>query len=133
MSGHRGGVHHVELWVPDLEAAERSWGWLLGGLGWTPYQRWDRGRSWRCGGSYLVVERSPALTGGAHERTRAGMNHLALHAGSRAQVDRLVADCAAYGWSLLFPDRHPWAGGPAHYAAYLADSQGFEVELVADG
>ena len=36
-----------------------------------------------------------------------------------------------HGWSLLFADRHPGAGGPAHYAAYLEDAQGFEVELVA--
>lgn len=118
--------------MADLAAAERSWGWLLGELAWSPYQRWEHGQSWRCAGTYLVVERSPALAGGVHERTRPGLNHLALHAGSRADVDRLVTGCAAYDWSLLFGDRHPWAGGPEHYAAYLTDSQGFEVELVAD-
>jgi hypothetical protein len=32
---------------------------------------------------------------------------------------------------LLFPDRHPHAGGPDHYAAYLENTDGFEVELVA--
>jgi hypothetical protein len=32
---------------------------------------------------------------------------------------------------LLFPERHPYAGGPDHYAAYLEDAYGFEVELVA--
>jgi catechol 2,3-dioxygenase-like lactoylglutathione lyase family enzyme len=26
-------LHHVELWVPDLAAAEASWGWLFGSLG----------------------------------------------------------------------------------------------------
>jgi hypothetical protein len=31
----------------------------------------------------------------------------------------------------LFPERHPYAGGPDHYAAYLEDADGFEVELVA--
>ncbi|MEV4066827.1 hypothetical protein [Nonomuraea dietziae] len=31
---------------------------------------------------------------------------------------------------LMFADRHPHAGGPAHYAAYLENEQGFEVELV---
>ena len=38
-----------------------------------------------------------------------------------------------HGWSLLFPDRHPFAGGPEHYAAYLKDRHGYEVELVAGG
>jgi hypothetical protein len=53
----RGLLHHVELWVPDLAVAVRSWGWLLGELGWTTYQRWDAGRSWRLAGTY-----PPALT-----------------------------------------------------------------------
>jgi hypothetical protein len=46
-------------------------------------------------------------------------------------VDELVTVAAGYGWSLLFADRHPYAGGPDHYAAYLVDVDGFEVELVA--
>ncbi len=37
-----------------------------------------------------------------------------------------------HGWTLLFPGRHPFAGGPGHYAAYLANTDGFEAELVAD-
>ena len=32
----------------------------------------------------------------------------------------------------LFPERHPHAGGPDHYAAYLANTDGFEAELVSD-
>jgi hypothetical protein len=32
---------------------------------------------------------------------------------------------------LLFPEKHPNAGGSDHYAAYLANTDGFEVELVA--
>jgi hypothetical protein len=48
-----------------------------------------------------------------------------------AAVDRLVEQAPAYGWTLLFADRHPYAGGPEHYAAYLTDDSGYEVELVA--
>ena len=125
------GLHHVELWVPSLERALRSWGWLLPALGWQPYQDWPAGRSWRLGGTYVVVEQSPALTADAHERRRPGLNHLALHAGTRGDVDRLVTAAPAHGWTLLFPERHPYAGGPEHYAAYLEDRDAFEVELVA--
>ncbi|HEY8473956.1 MAG TPA: VOC family protein [Natronosporangium sp.] len=133
MTGARltGGLHHIELWVPDLAASERSWGWLLGELGWAPYQRWPAGRSWRLGDTYLVIEQSPALTADRHDRLAPGLNHLAFHAGGRADVDRLVAAAPAYGWRLLFPDRHPYAGGPDTYAGYLEDGQGYEAELVA--
>jgi RimJ/RimL family protein N-acetyltransferase/catechol 2,3-dioxygenase-like lactoylglutathione lyase family enzyme len=131
LPGHTTGLHHVELWVPDLPATERSWGWLLTELGWTEYQRWPRGVSWRLGRSYLVFEDSPARVGDRHERLRPGLNHLALHAGSRASVDYLAKTAVEHGWRLLFADRHPYAGGPDHYAAYLENADGFEVELVA--
>ncbi|HRW18849.1 MAG TPA: MGMT family protein [Dermatophilaceae bacterium] len=130
-AAYRGGVHHVEIWVADLDAARRSWGWLLGELGWRLGDDWGHGFAYEIGPVYLVVEAGPDVLAGGHERRRAGVNHLAFHAGSREQVDELVVAASAHGWSLLFGDRHPFAGGPEHYAAYLEDDQGFEVELVA--
>lgn len=126
-----GRPHHVELWVPDLAAAERSWGWLLTELGWREFQRWPAGVSWRRAGAYLVVEASPALSAAEHERTRPGLNHLALHVATRAQVDELSTRATDHGWRPLFADHYPHAGGAAHYAAYLENDAGFEVELVA--
>ena len=127
----RGGLHHVELWVPDIARAERDWGWLLGRLGYEPFQDWPAGRSWRLAGTYIVVEQSPAATADRHDRLRPGLNHLAFHAGTKGEVDALAADGPANGWTLMFADRHPYAGGQDHYAAYLANTDGFEVELIA--
>lgn len=126
-----GALHHVELWVPDLDRAVTSWGWLLPALGYRPFQDWPAGRSWRLGHTYLVIEQSPDLHPGPHQRRRAGLNHLAFHVGYRDQVDALVDQAPRHGWRLLFADRHPYAGGQRHYAAYLEDADGFEVELVA--
>lgn len=128
-----GPVHHIELWVPSLERAATSWGWLLQELGYQPFREWPRGRSWSLGSMYVVIEESSAMTSDRHDRTRPGLNHLAFRAGDRARIDALVAAAPAHGWTLLFPDRHPHAGGRDHYAAYLHDTDGFEVELVADG
>lgn len=124
-------LHHVELWVPDLAGAAGPWGWLLAELGWQPFQDWPGGRSWRHGDVYLVLEQSPALSGDVHDRLAPGLNHLAFTAAGPAEVDRLTAAAPAHGWTLLFPDRHPHAGGPATYAAYLEDSWGYEVEIQA--
>jgi hypothetical protein len=33
---------------------------------------------------------------------------------------------------LLFPETHPHADGPSHCAAYLANTDGSDVELAAD-
>ncbi|CAL9398003.1 Tn3 family transposase ISAau4 [Actinosynnema sp. ALI-1.44] len=126
-----GALHHVELWVPDLARAEASIGWLLLELGWAEYQRWSAGVSWRLGPTYVVVEESPALE--RHHRLGTGLNHLAFHVATRSRVDELTAAAPDHGWALMFADRHPYAGGPDHYAAYLANTDGFEVELVASG
>jgi catechol 2,3-dioxygenase-like lactoylglutathione lyase family enzyme len=127
--GRSGFLHHVEIWVPDLARAERSWGWLLTRLGAEPFQSWEHGRSWRRDGAYVVLEQSPALTGDRHDRRSPGLNHLAFWVDD--DLDTLVAEASAHGWTLLFPDRHPLAGGPDHRAAYLEDADGYEVELVS--
>lgn len=127
-----GGIHHVELWVPDIERATREWGWLLRELGYQAYQDWPGGRSWRLDHTYIVIEQSPDILDTAHCRLRPGLNHLAFHAGDRIAVDRLTAHACANGWILLFADKHPHAGGPGTYAAYLENTDGYEVELVAN-
>jgi catechol 2,3-dioxygenase-like lactoylglutathione lyase family enzyme len=126
-----GSLHHVELWVPDLERAVRQWGWLLTELGFRPFQNWPAGRSWALGTTYLVLEQSPDLTAAVHERQRPGLNHLAFYAGDHGRVDHLVETGQSHGWLPLFEDRYPHAGGPAHYAGYLVNADGYEVELVA--
>jgi len=126
-----GTLHHIELWVPDLSRAEQTWGWLLGALGYQPFQQWAEGVSWRCGDMYIVLEQSPARSAFRHDRYRPGLNHLAFHVTDRGTVDRMVGEALLHGWRLLFADRHPYAGGDQHYAAYLEDRDGYEVELVA--
>lgn len=37
------GLHHVEVWVADLDGARREWGWLLERLGWSHGDSWDEG------------------------------------------------------------------------------------------
>lgn len=126
-----GTLHHVELWVPNLDRAVVSFGWLLSALGYEPFQDWPGGKSWRCGPTYIVLEQSPARIATRHDRHRPGLNHLAFHVESRARTDELSVDAGQHGWRMLFADQYPFAGGTGHYAAYLENIDGFEVELVA--
>ena len=51
---------------------------------------------------------------------------------SRGDVDTITDAAVGHGWTLLFSDKHPYAAGPDQYASYMENSDGFEVELVAD-
>ena len=127
-----GRIHHTEIWVRDFPAAEASLGWMLERLGYQRADSWNSGAKWQGADGYVVIEAGPDVLDAAHERRRPGVNHLAFAAGKRANVDLLVRRAASHGWTLLFADRHPHAGGQNHYAAYLENAEGFEVELVAD-
>jgi catechol 2,3-dioxygenase-like lactoylglutathione lyase family enzyme len=124
-------IHHLQLWVPDLGRAEASWGWLLGELGYQLERRWDTGGVWRMGATGIVIEASPDMVPGMlHSRLRPGMNHVAFHVGSPAEVARLLVESTDHGWLPLGDDpRHPL--GAHQSVGYLEDRDGFEVELIA--
>ena len=73
-------LHHLTLWVPDLERAEPSWRWLLGELGYSLDRSLERVLLFRHeSGFAFVLEQSADMV--------PGMLHSRLHRG-RAQVAR---------------------------------------------
>lgn len=130
-ASRRGALHHLEIYVSDLERSITFWGWLLGRLGYEPFQEWDEGMSWLAGDTYLAFVQAPE-SGGGFDRRRVGLNHLAFRVGSHREVDELTEALRERGARLLYGDRHPYAGGPHHYAAFFEDPDGLKLELVAD-
>lgn len=124
-------LHHLTLWVPDLDRAEPPWRWLLEELGYTLDRSLDRVLVFRHpGGMAVALEQSSDMVPGMlYSRLRPGVNHIAFGLESASAFDAIVAKAADHGWSLLPADRHPIAGGAR--VAYLEDVDGFEVELVA--
>ena len=123
-----GLLHHVELCASDLAASVAFWGWLLGELGYELKNEWDGGRSWIRGPAYVVLKTAEADA--PFDRRGAGLHHLAFHAYSREQVDRITdAVRDREDATLLYEDQHPYAGG--YYAAYFEDPEGLKVEVVA--
>jgi catechol 2,3-dioxygenase-like lactoylglutathione lyase family enzyme len=123
-------LHHLTLWVPDLERAEAAWSWLLGQLGYSVDKSVERVVLLRHADGYAIaLEQSPDMVPGMlHSRLRPGLNHLAFRVPSLPALDAIVAGAKSHGWTELPVDAHRIAGGAD--VVYLEDEDGFEVELV---
>lgn len=127
-----GTLHHIELYVSDLARSVDFWGWLLERLGYSVYQDWPQGRSWKLGPTYIVlVQADAAHLAPSYHRKRVGLNHLAFHVAGRQAVDEFTFALRRRGVTILYEDRHPLAGGPDHYAVFFEDPDRIKVELVA--
>jgi catechol 2,3-dioxygenase-like lactoylglutathione lyase family enzyme len=124
-------LHHLTLWVPDLDRAQESWGWLLGELGYVLDRSIDTVVLYRHSSGFAVaLEQSSAMVPGMlYSRLRPGLNHIAFALTSAPELSDLARRAAGHGWSTMPVDRHPIAGGAE--VVYLEDRDGFEVELVA--
>lgn len=127
-----GTLHHVELYVSDLEKSKEFWGWFLGLLGYKKFQEWDEGISYRLGETYLCfVQTTDKHLGRGYHRCATGLNHLAFHGASREQVDWLRGLVKEKGLSELYEEKYPYASGPGYYALYFEDPDRIKVEVVA--
>lgn len=128
----QGLIHHIEIYVSDLSKSVQFWGWFLEEIGYTPFQKWEQGQSWKLEDAYIVfVQTDEKFLDVPYHRKRTGLNHLAFHATSRKQVDEITKKLISNGEKILYKESHPYAGGPEHYAVYFEDPDRIKVELVA--
>lgn len=123
-----GTLHHIEMNVDDLESAIEFYDWFLGRLGYSVYQRWAQGRSWRLGSTYIVVVKvDPRYKEPSFHRRRVGLNHLAFHAPSQEAVDGMRALLEGRGVPILY-------GGPEsgddYYALFFDGPERLKLEYV---
>ena len=128
----KGMLHHIEIYVSDLEKSINFWSWFLLELGYELYQEWDKGKSYKLADTYLVfVQVEKEHLDIPFHRCKAGLNHLAFHAESKKHVEEMTNLLREKGIKILYEDKHPYAGGNGHYAVYFEDPERMKVELVA--
>ena len=128
----KGLLHHIEIYVENLQESIQFWGWFLEGLGYTEFQKWSEGISWKLGDTYLVfVQAKEKYLDVPYHRCRPGLNHLAFHAESPEHVDRVHQKLKNRKVNVLYQDRHPNPKDKNTYAIYFEDPQRIKVELVA--
>jgi len=129
----KGRIHHIEIYVKNLEISKAFWGWLLQELDYEEYQSWEQGISYKSQDTYLVfVQVEQRFLDIPYHRCRAGLNHLAFSGGSKAFVDEMTEKLMDKGVEILYKDKHPYAGGPEYYAVFFEDPDRMKVEITAN-
>lgn len=127
----RGLIHHLDLTVQDLAASATFYGALLGFLGYRRVRDEPGGIDWdlRSARRLCSIGLKPARTQ-THDRYSCGLHHLAWHAESRADVDRLHDLLLDLGAMILdAPADYP-SYGTGYYAVFFADPDGMKLEFV---
>jgi catechol 2,3-dioxygenase-like lactoylglutathione lyase family enzyme len=80
--------------------------------------------------TYLVfVQTESAFLKNKYHRKNIGLNHIAFHCKSREFVDELTAEIQSKNIPLLYPEKHPRAGGPDNYGVFFEDPDRIKVEV----
>lgn len=127
-------LHHIELNVSNLTESKSFYSELLPQLGYSLFQEWEKGFSYKSGPTYIVfVQTEEKFLQAPFHRKETGLNHLAFYAASRSQVDELTQKMRQWGARVLYEDLHPYAGGPDYYAVFLEGPDRLKIEITAPG
>jgi catechol 2,3-dioxygenase-like lactoylglutathione lyase family enzyme len=126
-------LHHIELYVSDLERSIRFWTPLMTKLGYEA-ERWSGGMNYLAGEGepyVCLLQAAPEHLSAGYHRKRVGLNHLAFRAKSRQQVDDIRAWAEDARYTLLYDERYPYATAPNYYAVFCEDPNRMKIEVVA--
>lgn len=123
-------IHHVALWVPDLDRAAAFWASCFGAEIGEPYRSRRRpGFVSRFatlpGGPRVEIMAAPWIPVGDGDGERQGWDHIALSLGSRAAVDDVAARCERMGVLAAKPRET----GDGFYEAVIRAPDGSRIEI----
>jgi len=127
-----GEINHIEIYVGDLEKTSEFWGWFFGELKYKPFQKWDKGMSYKLGGTYIVfVQVEEKFNNPKYHRKRIGLNHLAFRVNSKEEVDKFYTEFlnaneipTLYETPKPFPEYEE-----GYYAVYFEDPDRIKLEV----
>ncbi len=123
-------VSHIEVYVSDYAKSIRFYDLILPFLGWKRLVCQTSHTTFTDGQLKIVfcpVEEKYLQDG--YHRKRAGLNHLALYADSKKQVDELFENILKPRGIACLYDGQP-KGEPDYYAVFFEDPDRIKIEVV---
>lgn len=125
-------VHHVALWVDDLERARAFYVEALGGSSGPPYANPRTGfQSYFVSfgeGARIELMSRPDVVAADRASPTTGYAHVALSVGSPEAVDAMAAALEAQGVVI---ESRPRRTGDGYYEAVVRDPEGNRIEITA--
>lgn len=124
-------IHHLALTAAELPVSIAFYDGLLARFGCSRTHADARLAVWQRPGFELIVYAArEELRGQRHRLYQPGLHHLALRAGSRADVDAVHAWAVGAGVRVLDPPRAYPEYSPGYYAVFFHDPDGIKLEVV---
>lgn len=127
-------LHHVEIYVSNLDASHGFWANILAKIGYEKSDHWNDGFTLINGeDAYLTfVQVAKKYESHPYHRCGVGLNHLAFKVKGRDAVDALRQYCVENNIRSLYNEKYPFAnGGKDYYALFVEDPDRIKVEFVA--
>ncbi|MBK0348410.1 VOC family protein [Aerococcaceae bacterium zg-ZJ1578] len=126
-------MHHIELYVSNLNKTREFYSWLLIRLGFELFQDWEQGFSYKKGGFYIVfVQTKDKYITNGYNRCNIGLNHLAFSCPNKNKINEIREQLLQRGAILLYDDKYPYASGYEHYAVYFEDPDRIKIEIALE-
>ncbi|QIK70520.1 hypothetical protein G7062_09480 [Erysipelothrix sp. HDW6C] len=123
-------LHHIELYVADLNETRQFWSWFLDTLGYALYQEWPDGFSYRIQDTYIVfVQTEDKYLHPPYHRKHSGLNHLAFHVANQTQFNQIQSHLIEHGIPLLYTDKQDMSPD----ILYFEDPNRMKVECILSG
>jgi catechol 2,3-dioxygenase-like lactoylglutathione lyase family enzyme len=131
MSG--GEIHHIRLTVSSLSQSAAFYTSLLSELNYRVARQASRTISFhhRTSPAALILSETGESLGLTHSRDAPGLHHLAFHASSKEEVDRIYEDVLLRSKQIriLDPPCDCPEYSPGYYAVFFEDPDGIKLEI----
>ena len=126
-------MHHIEIYVSNLDKTKEFYSWILSILGFELFQEWKDGFFYKKDEFYIVfVQTKEKYLNNGYHRCNIGLNHLAFRCPTKNKIDQIRKNLIQNNIVLLYDDKYPYAGGVEHYAVYFEDPDRIKVEICLD-
>ncbi len=124
-------LHHIEIYVRDLEKTRAFYDFLLPKLGYEIYQKWDAGFSYKSDREYIVfVQVKDKYKEVDYNRCCVGLNHLAFSCEDRSIISEILVELEKRKVHMLYD--HKYYNFENDFSIFFEDPDRIKLEIRLD-